>query len=341
MKSKRIGVAAYVKAECPTLMTARTAARPIVVAGSINSDLRVLVDQLPLPGQTVFAASVASTLGGKGANQAVAAARLGAKVHFVGSVGGDDLGHELRAELARNGVTTDLLVTQPTQPSGQAIVAVDASGENQIIVVRGANSVLDPAPVLDSLASLVREGQSPVVLTQGEMAAEVIERVAEYCAQTGLRFVLNLAPVVDLSRAVLECAAPLIVNEHELIELAARNGLDRSGSDVVCTAAALAHEFGQLVVTLGAKGALLCDGSTELAVPVKMKVNPVDTTGAGDAFVGALVAALVDGRSLIEATEWGVACGAWSVGKPGTVDSYPSWQELLTTLQLSEVRSHS
>jgi ribokinase len=339
----------------------------VVVVGSVNADLLTTVDQHPRPGETVLGRTLDVLPGGKGANQAVAAAQLGAQTALVGAVGSDQFAEPALAGLQAAGVDLGA-VTAVEGSTGVAQVTVSADGENAIVVIPGANASVDDV-VVDAYAELV--GGAAVVVVQGEIPRTGIEAAARH---TQGRLVVNLAPVVDVDREVLLAADPLVVNEHEaalvlamldassgLVE-AASSGATSSGAEVPDSVARgsattgeattgsapeetepetavetdrdtaddeqrvvdalLAHGVPSVVLTVGARGALVADGSGTTRVP-SPRVEAVDTTGAGDAFVGALAYRLSEGDGLVEAARLAARVGAYAVRGHGAQPSYP------------------
>ncbi len=260
----------------------------LVVLGSINADLVLEVARLPRPGETVLCPGWRLAHGGKGANQAAAAARLGARVRFVGRIGPDPWGPVLRQGLVEAGVEVDLLAASP-RPSGTAVIAVDPAGENQILVASGAN--LDVSQDQLDGAGL---GPGTTLLCQNEIPLGVTLEALARARAAGARTILNLAPAAALPARALDPVDLLIVNRHEAATLTGGMGDPRAA------AAALAGPGRCCVLTLGSEGALAIGPGIALRVPA-LPVRPLDTTGAGDAFVGALAAALDLGRPLPEA----------------------------------------
>nr|WP_208393111.1 ribokinase [Frigoribacterium faeni] len=313
----------------------------VVVVGSINVDQVVTTDRLPLPGETLIGTSMTLLPGGKGANQAVAAARRGAATTMVGAVGDDVHAEAALPLLVASGVDVGR-VGVAAGPTGLAVVTVGSDSENTIVVVPGANASVDEEAV--ARHSEVVSGAAVVVL-QGEIPVSGIERAARLA--TG-RLVLNLAPVVAVSAEVVRLADPLVLNEHEgrlLLEmiapdaagrLAGRESSDSSTgasssdassagadtADAAVVAELRALGTASVVLTRGAAGALVSDASGSWSVP-SPRVRAVDSSGAGDAFVGALSAALASGSSLLEAAQEAVRVGAYSVTTAGTQPSYP------------------
>ena len=316
--------------------SAEAAGAQVVVVGSINVDQVVTVDRLPLPGETLIGTSMTLLPGGKGANQAVAAARRGAATTMIGAVGDDVHASAALPLLVESGVDVELVATAEG-PTGLAVVSVGSDSENTIVVVPGANASVDEEAVARHSEVVSR---AAVVVLQGEIPVSGIERAARL--STG-RLVLNLAPVVAVSAEVVRLADPLVLNEHEgrlLLELVAPEAAERlagrdasgdatgaSSADVSAGDAAVVGELRALgvasvVLTRGAAGALVSDASGSWSVP-SPRVRAVDSSGAGDAFVGALSAALAGGSSLLEAAQEAVRVGAYSVTTAGTQPSYP------------------
>ncbi len=300
----------------------------VVVIGSLNVDSTSYVDAFPAPGETILARDFQVALGGKGANQAVAAHVAGATVEFVACIGDDASGAYAQGALERLSLPTAAIRRIPDASTGVAQITVAASGENTIIVTGGANLALTPA-LID--AERDRVAAATLVLTQGELAVATIEHLARVSSELGTRFVLNLAPPAALSAATLAVADPLVLNEHEA--RAVGIGTDAPAGAAldewrVLAASAAGGIARSVVVTLGAVGAVAADptGSWTAAAP---RVTAVDTTGAGDGFTGTLAAFLAEGRPLPEALGIAVAAGTLAVQARGTVDSYASRAEVL------------
>ena len=286
----------------------------IVVVGSINADLTVNVDRHPFPGETLLGSGGGITPGGKGANQAVAAARLGSEVVLVGAVGEDAHAQEAMHLLIDAGVDLSAVEVSP-KPTGLAVITVAADGENTVMVVPGANGDVG-AGVVDKHAALIADAD--LVLLQGEIPADGFARAVELAEG---RVVVNLAPVIDVDRNALRKADPLIVNEHE-----AHLVLGKEASPDVC-AEELLKEFSSVVVTLGADGALVGESTGITRIP-SLSVTSIDSVGAGDAFTGALCHRLLAGDSLVEAAIFAARVGAFSVTRPGAQPSYPDYSQL-------------
>jgi ribokinase len=271
----------------------------VAVVGSANLDLVATVPRLPRPGETLTGAALERVPGGKGANQAVAAARLGAGVRFVGAVGRDDFGREALAELDAAGV--DLSGVQEAEtPTGIALILVDEAGENQIVVVPGANARLRPEAVRSA-----GPASFDAVLCQLEIPDEPLAEAAR--SATGL-FCLNAAPARPVPAEVLGRADLVVVNRHELDALA---------------------EMPRLVaLTLGAEGAVLLEDGDEVARAAPPEVEAVDGTAAGDAFTACLVVSLIEGRDREEALHRACAAGAIAACRPGAQPSLPTAAEV-------------
>ena len=294
----------------------------IVVVGSINTDIVVRSPRHPLPGETLIGSGVAEYPGGKGANQAVAAARAGGSVRLIARVGRDDRGVVLRNGLADDGVDITYVGTCLHDPTGLALITVDDLGENTIVVVSGANNKLRSAHVDDAVDAGAFDGAS-VLLTQLECPLEVVSTAVRRARAAGLRTVLNAAPAVALDASIFREVDVLIVNEHEL---AIVTGCDDRDEGL----RAARMRVPTVVLTLGAKGSMFVDaqtGDSPIAVS-PFPVEAVDTTAAGDAFCGAFAVAIAAGRTTAEAVRRGNASGALAATKPGAQPSLPTAQEI-------------
>ncbi|MFH8236706.1 ribokinase [Streptomyces sp. NPDC018321] len=292
----------------------------LLVVGSANADLVIGVERRPGAGETVLGTDLAVHPGGKGANQAVAAARLGARTALLARVGDDDYGRLLLDSQRAAGVDT-VGVLVGGAPTGVALITVDPSGDNSIVVSPGANGRLAPGDVR-AAASLFHA--SRVVSTQLEVPLETVVEVVRSLAP-GSRFVLNPSPPLPLPREVLDACDPLIVNEHEAkVVLGDARVSDRPED---WARILLAKGPRSVVVTLGAEGALVASGSQVSRVP-SVKVDAVDTTGAGDAFTAALAWRLGTGASLAEAAAYAARVGAAAVTRAGAQASYPTAAEV-------------
>jgi ribokinase len=283
----------------------------VAVVGSANLDVVMAVPHFAGPGETLLAEELEHAIGGKGLNQAVAAARA-ASCAFVGCVGEDEAGTRLLDGMARAGVVTDQV--RRVGSSGQAFIEVTPDGENSIVVVPLANRLLSTEAVTSALDELT----PPVVLAQLEIPLEAVESAAAWSAQHGSRFVLNASPVRDLPLNLLSSCDPLLVNASEagtLLTVLDPPGPGR-GDDVADAARRLTGWAPSVVVTEGTNGAYVCARAGDVTLVPTQKVAAVDTTGAGDEFAGALVAALARGEDLERATAAANAAAAVLVQTP-------------------------
>jgi ribokinase len=291
----------------------------VFVVGSINQDFILGVERRPAPGETVTDARLATHNGGKGANQAAAAALLGADVTFLGRVGDDGFGGPLVRSLADKGVDTSLVQEVSGSSTGTAFITVTPDGENAITVAPGANRRLKAEDVDGASESI---GEARVLVAQMEIPSEVVLRAVEVAARLGTRALVNLAPPFEVPRALLAKLDPLVVNEHEAAFLL---GEKVEGVDAALDAATelLTLDPKSVVVTVGEDGAVFADAQSSRHVP-SPKVDVADTTGAGDAFVGALAARLADGVALEDAVAYAVRAGAAAVTKEGAQGALPT-----------------
>lgn len=289
----------------------------VVVVGSVNADLVVRVGRRPAPGETVLGSDLAVHPGGKGANQAVAAARLGARTALLGRVGDDGYGDLLRRALDRDGVDLGRLRTTDATASGVALITIGPEGDNSIIVSPGANGRLTAA---DVAAAGEMIAAASVVSLQLEIPMATVVAAAGRAAAAGARVMLNLSPPAEVPGELLALCDPLVVNEHEAAFLL-------GSRDKADPGALLALGPRSVVITLGPDGAIAADaaGAHRVASP---RVEAVDTTGAGDAFTGALAWRLAAGDDLAGATGFAVRVGAAAVGKEGAQSSFPNLEDL-------------
>ncbi len=272
----------------------------VCVLGSANLDLVVTTERLPLPGETVLGGPYAEYPGGKGLNQAIAAARSGARTRFIGAIGTDDAGSRLLAVLRDDGIA-DHLVRRVDVPTGRALIQVDATGENSIVVVPGANAHVS-ADVIPP---------SRVLVAQLEVPLEVV--IAAFERTDAIR-VLNPAPAADLPDRLVAACDVIVPNQHELDRL---GGVERL----------LGAGAGAVVVTLGGEGARIVTAERSLTVAA-FAVEPIDATGAGDAFCGGLAARLAIGESLEAAVRWAAAAGALATTRRGAVPAQPHAEDI-------------
>jgi len=287
-------------------------AHRVCIVGSLNVDLVVVADRLPAPGETVLGGRFAVHDGGKGANQAVAAARAGASVSMIGAIGHDDYGTRVVEALRSEGVDVSGVRELSGEPTGVAIIAVGPRGENQIVVAPGANAALE----LDA-ADLDRIRSTDVLVTNHEVAASVVHQALLTARDAGAIAILNPAPARALPSDVLRIGPILTPNEHELVVAI---GNDETGSALDELAARTA---GPIIVTQGPAGALLVDGDRRERFPGHLVAEVVDTTGAGDTFNGVLAAWLAGGASIDEAIRAANAAAGLSVAASGARAGMP------------------
>ena len=294
----------------------------IVVVGSLNLDLVIPVKRQPRPGETLIGGDRSETEGGKGGNQAVAAARLGASVCFVGRVGADDEGQRLRATLEHEGIDVSHLVTDEDAPSGMALITVAEDGENVIVVSPGANDRVDITDVEDARGLIEA---ADVLVCQHEVPPEAVEAAIRVASAAGVRTILNPAPARAVPSATLAQVDVLVPNQSELGALC---GVDAPTSTEA--AGDLAESLvgpKAVVVTLGSEGALVVTAGQRTLVS-SSAVAVIDTTGAGDTFCGALAVALGEGLELSEAARFAARAAALSVGAAGARGGMPGRDEL-------------
>jgi ribokinase len=286
----------------------------VVVAGSANMDLVATAPVLPRPGETVLGHDFAMVPGGKGANQAIAAARAGASCAFLGAIGSDSFGVTLKARLAASGVDS-AHARVVYGASGVALVVVDGEGENAIVATPGANAAF--TSLTEAELSTVRAAD--VLVAQLEIPVETVTQAALAARAAGVRVLLNAAPARALPTELLDAVDLLVVNEGEAFTISGRGRHDPG---------ALLSVVPRAVVTLGDEGALYCDRDGTSAHVPAFKVDTVDSTAAGDAFTGALAVAWGEGRDMVEAVRWACAAGAVCVRRLGASVSLPQRAEI-------------
>lgn len=294
----------------------------IAVVGSLNIDLVVGLERMPDPGETVLGHTFERHAGGKGLNQAVAAARLGGKVAMIGALGTDDNSAWMRGILLDEGID-DRSVASADGPSGTALIEVDDVGRNRIVVVPGANGTVSPNAVAAALEDI---DDLAIVLTQGEVPIPAIETAMAVGRARGAITVLNPAPVLPYPAELLRAVDYVVPNEFEAHHL---TGVDTS-TDAGCMKAAralLALGARCAIITRGGEGALWCTNDASGTVPV-FPVTVVDTVAAGDAFCGGFVVALAEGRPINEALRWASATGGLATTRKGAVPSLPARAEV-------------
>jgi ribokinase len=295
----------------------------ILVVGSLNMDLVVHTPRHPRIGETIIGGSFQTFPGGKGANQAVAAARLGGAVIMVGKVGQDAFGKALLETVARDGVDTSCIKKDDQAASGVALITVSNDGENTIVVASGANALVT-AKDIEAIDEIFK--QIGILVLQLETPLPTVEYAVKKAKEYGATVVLNPAPACPLPDSLLSSVDYLVPNQTEISLLA---GNIESLDDAIQVLRSRGVEH--LIVTLGEEGVLIIDGEQRLHIPA-YPVKAVDTVAAGDAFVGAFVVALSEGLSLTEAVRWGNAAGAIAVTRPGAQPSLPKREELVKFL---------
>ncbi len=301
--------------------------KPIVVVGSINIDLVAKAEHIPVSGETVAGTEFQTHPGGKGANQAVAVARLGYPVSMIGRLGDDVFGSQLREHLQRAGIDVSAVKTSPGS-SGVAVIIVSPSGDNIIVPTPGANAALMPAD-LDANLEMVRS--AGLVLTQLETPLETVEHLANICAREGVPLMLDPAPARELPPALLQAARWFTPNETEAAFYSGNNSSDpKKIADKL-----LARGPQAIVLKMGARGVYLAGHDTlNLNQQIEaFRVRALDTTAAGDAFNGAFATALMLGKTPIESARFGAAAAAISVTRSGAQLSMPSMEEVQKMLE--------
>ncbi len=300
--------------------------KPILVIGSLNADLVVRVPHFPLAGETLSGDDLQVIAGGKGANQAVAAARMGATVHMLGAVGQDAFGPMLMNNLQASGVDVSQVKIKESA-TGTAVITVNAAGENQIVLSAGANALVSAAEI-----DFINFADYGLLLLQLEIPLSVVAYAAQKACAAGCKVILNPAPAQALSTELLKNIEIIIPNETELKQLTSCQSDDVSGM-ADCARSLIKQGVRTVLLTLGANGSLLINSDEEKHIPA-YTINPVDTTAAGDAFIGGVAAWLAQGHSVEEAMRVGNACGALAASKFGAQPSLPTLAEVQKFLQL-------
>ena len=297
----------------------------IVVVGSTNTDMVIKASHLPQPGETILGGTFFMSAGGKGANQAVAAARLGGSVLFIAKTGYDIFGRQSIELFEQEGIDISGIQRDHYQPSGVALITVDDKGENCIVVAPGANAALTPGDV-DQVREKIESAS--LLLTQLETPIETVEYVANICSSRRIKFVLNPAPAAKLSDDLLSKISIITPNQRETEML---TGIKVSDESSAKEAVDFLHNKGieTVIITMGAGGAFVVHEKKYSMIPGH-KVNVVDTTAAGDVFNGALVVALSEGKPMDEAVSFACKAAAISVTRLGAQASAPSREEVET-----------
>jgi ribokinase len=304
-------------------MTAR-----VVVVGSLNMDLVIRSARIPQPGETILGGEFHSIPGGKGANQAVGTARLGAHVSMVGRVGDDAFGNQLLKNLSADGIDHTFVLRDGTSATGVALIVVDDAGQNTIVVASGANMRLSPSDV-DAAAAVFATADA--LLLQLESPLQTVIHAAKLARAHGVTVILNPAPARPLPQELLTLVDVLVPNESETSLL---TGMPVANLDEAVAASAALHQagVGTVILTLGERGALLAEERATRVLPA-FEVEPLDTTAAGDAFLAGLAVALAEGRNPDEAVRWGNAAGALATTRLGAQTSLPARQAVEQLLQ--------
>lgn len=308
----------------------------IVVVGSLNMDLVVRSPRIPQPGETIIGGDFLTLPGGKGANQAIAAARLGGQVQMVGRVGQDEFGELLLGNLASAGVDHDWVMQDRTAPTGVALIVVDAFGQNSIVVAPGANMRLQPTDI-ETVEHVI--AGADILLVQLESPLETVWAAVQIAHQHSVKIVLNPAPAQALPTRLLSFVDILIPNQSETALL---TGLPVATPADAETGARRLLKAGvrTVIITLGARGTLLASQEGIEIFPA-FDVTPVDATAAGDAFVGAFAVALAEGHELAQVVRWGNAAGALATTRFGAQPSLPMRPEVEQLLSQGATKAAS
>jgi len=301
----------------------------ILVVGSANMDLVVTAEYFPQPGETILGKKFGMFPGGKGANQAVACAKLGGMTYFIGKMGNDVFKEKLVQNMKNEGANLDYLFIDNEESTGIALITVDARGENEIVVVSGSNMKLTPAEVESK--RLVFQ-QMKVVLTQLEIPLATVEKAAELAKASGALFILNPAPARTLPASLLKQVDFLTPNETEL-EILSGTSIKDVASAKAAAVNLLIKGVKNIIITLGEKGALLVNENQEQLFPTR-KVTPVDTTAAGDAFNGAFALSLARGEGIAAAIHFANQVASFSVTRMGAQISMPTRKEIEERLEI-------
>ena len=301
---------------------------PIAVFGSINMDLVVYSSARPKDGETIFGSSFHSFQGGKGANQAVAASRLGIDVSFIGKIGADIFGKQLRDNLVKENINVDYL-EECNGESGVAFINVfEKTSENQIIVVPGANSYVESSQVPDQLLS-----STDILVSQLEIPPHQVEDLFSRARNRDCFRILNAAPIIAFERNLISETDLLVVNELELESLSG-SSIDKDDLDtvIIATESLNLQDSQSVVVTLGSKGAYVQKGKKDEFI-IGHKVSTLDTTGSGDCFIGAIASSYLEKENLFESVHFANQAAALSTTKQGTSDSMPTKDEVVKFIQ--------
>lgn len=294
----------------------------IVVVGSINMDITLTVPRLPAKGETILGLNVSNYFGGKGANQAVTIGKLGGGVTLLGKVGDDTNGKILVENLKENGVDVSRIDVEVGCPSGTAYINVSEDGENNIVVIPGANNKVDRKYIDKNIDVLIN---SKICISQLEIPMDTVEYIANICFENGVKFIFNPAPMVSLNKEIIKKTSILIPNETELQNLVDKTINIFNLSSYTKEIEDIGAE--NIIVTLGNKGSLLITKGTIKAFKA-IKVDVVDSTGAGDSFVGAIGYKISKGSSLEDAIEFATVVSGLAVTRKGAQDAIPTLKEV-------------
>ena len=295
----------------------------ILVVGSSNTDMVIKAGHLPRPGETILGGTFLMNPGGKGANQAVAAARLGGQITFICKTGNDIFGNEAKQLFEKEGIDASFVFFDSEHPSGVALITVDDKGENCIVVASGANAHLTPDDLSTAHEAIENAG---IILMQLEIPIETVKYVADVARKSGKKLILNPAPAQPLDPDLLQLLDLITPNETEAEMI---TGIKITDDDTLYDCARAIFEMGvqMVIITLGAKGAFIYNDDIQILVP-SIEVDAVDTTAAGDVFNGALAVAISEGRDLPEAVRFANRAAAISVTRIGAQASAPYRNEL-------------
>ena len=297
--------------------------KTIIVVGSSNTDMIIQLDRIPRPGETILGGEFTSAAGGKGANQAVGAARAGGQVTFIARVGQDMFGDQAVAGFIKEGINTDHVLRDKSRPSGVAMIFVAKDGENSIAVAGGANGELSPTDVGKAKNLFASAG---MLVMQLETPLATVQAAADLAARAGVRVILNPAPARTLPDKLLKKVSIITPNETEA-ELLTGIKVDSEAAASKAADKLLSRGVKTVIITLGSRGAFVAGEGVRKLVP-GFKVKAVDTTAAGDVFNGALAVALGEGRPVIEAVQFANAAAAISVTRLGAQPSAPARKEI-------------
>ena len=295
----------------------------IMIIGSINMDLVTKVDHIPKVGETILGTSFSQIPGGKGANQAVAVARLGASIKMIGKVGHDSSGEILLNKLREDNVGTQYIASDSNEPTGTALITVEESGDNSIVVVPGANFDINVEDVNVAIDEIVK---SKIIISQLEVPIEIVSHTFKKAKEAGVFTILNPAPAAKLNRDLISCIDLLTPNETEL-ELLSGITINNEEDIIEASNVLITQGIKQIIVTLGAKGCMYIDKDKHKRYSSN-KVNPVDTTAAGDSFTAAIAVAMSEGKTIDEMIEFASKVGALTVTKFGAQSSLPYREEV-------------